>query len=405
MQALEKIKKYNQEQILKYKNELSEEQYKELIEQVERTDFTYLNDLSKKEGVAELNISPIETLTMEKLEENRQYFEETGVKSLKNGEVAVLMLAGGMGTRLGSDLPKGMYNIGKTRDLYIFECVFNNLKNITEKLNVKIPFFIMTSELNDFATRNFLKEKNYFGYDKNYIRFFVQDMAPCVDFNGKIFLAEKNKIATSPNGNGGWFNSLLKDKDAKQLLEDSKIKYINFFGVDNVLVKMADPCFIGATILGDYECSAKVVKKQYPEEKVGVVCKVNGKPSVVEYMDFPPEMANLKDENNEPIYNFGTILNFMFKLDVLYRIKDNKLPLHIVTKKISYINDNGEQIKPKEPNGHKFEYLNVDLIQETNSCLVYEVERQKEFAPIKNKTGVDSVESAQELLTKNGINL
>ena len=405
MQALEKIKKYNQEQILKYKNELSEEQYKELIEQVERTDFTYLNDLSKKEGVAELNISPIETLTMEKLEENRQYFEETGVKSLKNGEVAVLMLAGGMGTRLGSDLPKGMYNIGKTRDLYIFECVFNNLKNITEKLNVKIPFFIMTSELNDFATRNFLKEKNYFGYDKNYIRFFVQDMAPCVDFNGKIFLAEKNKIATSPNGNGGWFNSLLKDKDAKQLLEDSKIKYINFFGVDNVLVKMADPCFIGATILGDYECSAKVVKKQYPEEKVGVVCKVNGKPSVVEYMDFPPEMANLKDENNEPIYNFGTILNFMFKLDVLYRIKDNKLPLHIVTKKISYINDNGEQIKPEEPNGHKFEYLNVDLIQETNSCLVYEVERQKEFAPIKNKTGVDSVESAQELLTKNGINL
>lgn len=405
MEALEKVKKYNQEHLLKYKDELSDDEFSELIKQIGNTDFSYLDELNQTNKTQELNISPLEALTIDKINANKSTYEQVGINALKNGEVGVLMLAGGMGTRLGSDLPKGMYNIGKTHNLYIFECVFNNLKNVTEKLNVKIPFFIMTSELNDEATRKFLKEKNYFGYDANFIRFFVQDMAPCVDFNGKVFLAEKNKLATSPNGNGGWFNSLLNNKDAKQLLEDSKIKYINFFGVDNVLVKMADPSFIGATILGDYECSAKVVKKQYPEEKVGVVCKVNGKPSVVEYMDFPPEMANLKDKNNEPLYNYGTILNFMFKLDVLYKIKDNKLPLHIVTKKISYIDDNGEHIKPEEPNGNKFEYLNVDLIQETNSCLVYEVEREKEFAPIKNKTGIDSVESAQALLTKNGINL
>lgn len=405
MQTLEKIKKYNQEQILKYKDELTDKEYCELVKQIDNTDFAYLDNLNQSNKTQDLKISPLEVLTIDKINASKNTYEQAGINALKNGEVGVLMLAGGMGTRLGSDLPKGMYNIGKTRDLYIFECVFNNLKNVAEKLNVKIPFFIMTSELNDFVTREFLKEKNYFGYDKNYIRFFVQDMAPCVDFNGKIFLVEKNRIATSPNGNGGWFNSLLKDKDAKQLLEDSKIKYINFFGVDNVLVKMADPSFIGATILGNYECSAKVVKKQYPEEKVGVMCNKNGRPSVVEYMDFPPELANLKNERGEAVYNYGTILNFMFKVDVLYRIKDNKLPLHIVTKKIPYINDNGEHIKPEEPNGHKFEYLNVDLIQETNSCLVYEVERQKEFAPIKNKTGVDSVESAQELLIKNGINL
>lgn len=405
MQALEKIKEYNQEQILKYKDELTDKEYCELIKQIDNTDFSYLDNLNQSNKTQDLKISPLEVLTIDKINASKNTYEQVGINALKNGEVGVLMLAGGMGTRLGSDLPKGIYNIGKTRDLYIFECVFNNLKNVAQKFNVKIPFFIMTSELNDFATREFLKEKNYFGYDKNYIRFFVQDMAPCVDFNGKIFLAEKNRIATSPNGNGGWFNSLLNDKDAKQLLEDSKIKYINFFGVDNVLVKMADPSFIGATILGNYECSAKVVKKQYPEEKVGVMCNKNGRPSVVEYMDFPPELANLKNERGEAVYNYGTILNFMFKVDVLYRIKDNKLPLHIVTKKIPYINDNGEHIKPEEPNGHKFEYLNVDLIQETNSCLVYEVERQKEFAPIKNKTGVDSVESAQELLIKNGINL
>lgn len=402
---MEKIKKYNQEQLLKYKDELTSEEYNNLLNQIERTDFSYLDNLNQSSEKAQMDISPLKALTLTEINNNKSEYEKIGEKALKSGEVGVLLLAGGMGTRLGSDLPKGMYNIGINKDLYIFECVFNNLKKVTDKLNVKIPFFIMTSEINDKPTREFLKQKNYFGYDEKYIRFFVQDMAPCVDFNGKIFLEAKNRLATSPNGNGGWFNSLLKDKDAKQMLEESKIKYINFFGVDNVLAKMADPAFVGATILGDYECSAKVVKKQYPEEKVGVMCNKNGRPSVVEYMDFPIELAGLKDENGEAVYNYGTILNFIFRVDVLYKIKDNKLPMHIVTKKIPYINEQGEYVKPEEPNGHKFEFLNVDLIEQTSSCLVYEVEREKEFAPIKNKTGVDAVDSARALLIKNGIDV
>lgn len=402
---MEKIKKYNQEQLLKYKDELTSEEYNNLLNQIERTDFSYLDNLNQSSEKAQMDISPLKALTLVEINNNKSEYEKIGEKALKSGEVGVLLLAGGMGTRLGSDLPKGMYNIGINKDLYIFECVFNNLKKVTDKLNVKIPFFIMTSEINDKPTREFLKQKNYFGYDEKYIRFFVQDMAPCVDFNGKIFLEAKNRLATSPNGNGGWFNSLLKDKDAKQMLEESKIKYINFFGVDNVLAKMTDPAFVGATILGDYECSAKVVKKQYPEEKVGVMCNKNGRPSVVEYMDFPVELANQKDENGEAVYNYGTILNFIFRVDVLYKIKDNKLPMHIVTKKIPYINESGEYVKPEEPNGHKFEFLNVDLIEQTSSCLVYEVEREKEFAPIKNKTGVDSVDSARELLVKNGVDI
>ena len=405
MNYLEKLKKFNQEQLLKYSDELSKDEFALLANQIEKTDFNYLNELNAKNEKTDFTISPLKALTIKEIEMNKCKYEQIGINAIKNGEVGILLLAGGMGTRLGSDLPKGMYNIGKTKDLYIFECLFNNLKKVTERLNVKIPFFIMTSEINDKVTRQFLKEKNYFGYDENYIRFFVQEMAPCVDFNGKIFLEAKNRLATSPNGNGGWFNSLLKDDKARELLEQSKIKYINFFGVDNVLVKMADPVFIGATIAGNFEVGAKVVKKQFPEEKVGVMCNKNGRPSVIEYMDFPKELALLKGEYNEPLYNYGTILNFVFKIETLYRIKDNKLPVHIVTKKIPFIDENANFIKPEQPNGHKFEYLNVDMIEQTNSCLPFEVEREKEFAPIKNKTGVDSVESARELLEKNGVKL
>ncbi len=160
MQVLEKIKKYNQQQILRYKDELTDKEYDELLKQVDDTDFSYLDELGKEKQEQSINISPLEVLTIDKINTNKAIYEQAGTNALKNGEVGVLMLAGGMGTRLGSDLPKGMYNIGKTRDLYIFECVFNNLKNITEKLNIKIPFFIMTSELNDYPTRKFLKEKN-----------------------------------------------------------------------------------------------------------------------------------------------------------------------------------------------------------------------------------------------------
>ena len=403
MNYLDKLKKFKQEHLLKYKDELSKNEFNELIYQIETTDFDYLNNLNKQTKSNITNISPLKVLTINEIEKNKCKYVQIGNQSLKNGEVGILLLAGGMGTRLGSDNPKGMYNIGKTRDLYIFECLFNNLKKVTDSLNIKIPFFIMTSELNDKITREFLENKKYFGYDKEFICFYKQDMAPCVDFNGKILLESKFKLATSPNGNGGWFNSLLKDKKAKQLLEKSKIKYINLFGVDNVLAKMADPSFVGATILGNYDVGAKVVKKQFPEEKVGVVCKKNGKPSIIEYIDFPLELANKTDKNKEPVYNYGTILNFLFKVDVLYNIKDKKLPLHIVTKKIPYINEKGILVKPEEPNGNKFEYLNVDMIENTNTCLPYEVIRENEFAPIKNKIGVDSVESAKLLLEKNGI--
>ena len=310
-----------------------------------------------------------------------------------------------MGTRLGSDKPKGMFNIGKTKEVYIFQRLIENTLKVVEKCGKPIPFFIMTSEKNNDDTIRFFEEQNYFGYDKNYIRFFVQEMAPCVDLNGNILLEEKGRVATSPNGNGGWFNSLLNNEKAKQMLKDFGIEWLNVFAVDNVLQQITDPVFVGATIGGNYQIGSKVIRKVDPYEKVGVMCNKNGKPSIVEYIDLTDDMAHETDEKGERVYNFGVILNYLFNVDLLYKIKDRKLPVHVVTKKVEHIDKFGNLVKPETPNAHKFEMLCVDMIEFADSCLPFEVERNKEFAPIKNKTGVDSVESAQALLEENGYEL
>lgn len=405
MNAIEKLKKLNQTQLLKFEAELTNEEKSELYNQIEGLDFSYLNELNKTETEQKGVISPIKAMTADEIEANKTELEEIGLNALRNYEVGMLLLAGGMGTRLGSDAPKGMYNIGKTKEVYIFQRLFENALEVVKKCGVMIPFFIMTSEKNDYATREFIKSHNYFGYDENFVKFFVQEMAPCVDLNGKVLLEAKNRVATSPNGNGGWFNSLLNNADAKAMLEKYNLKWLNIFAVDNVLQKIADPVFIGATIKGGYEIGSKVVRKANPYEKVGVMCNKNGRPSIVEYIDLTDDMAVATDDKGERLYNFGVILNYLFNVETLYKIKDEKLPVHIVTKKVEYVDDNGNLIKPEEPNAHKFELLCVDMIEHASSCLPFEVIRDKEFAPIKNKTGADSVESAQSLLEKNGYSL
>ncbi len=402
---MDKLKKYNQMHILKYEQELNANEKKELYNQIETLDFSYLECFNKKEEKKEIQITPIKALTINEINRNKNEYKKIGLEAIKRGEVGMLLLAGGMGTRLGSNDPKGMYNVGLTHNLYIFECLFNEALRVVKEAGVMIPFFIMTSDVNDEKTKTFLREKNYFGYDEKYIKFFIQEMAPCTDLNGKILLDKKNRIATSPNGNGGWFNSLLNNAEAKKMLEDFNLKWINVFAVDNVLQKVADPVFVGATIKSGAEVGAKVIRKVDPYEKVGVMCNKNGRPSVIEYMDLSDEMAHETGEDGERLYNFGVILNYLFNVDLLYKIKDDKLPIHVVTKKIECLDENGNAIKPEQPNGHKFEMLCVDMVELSSSCLPYEVEREREFAPIKNKTGVDSVESARVLLQKNGIKL
>ena len=343
-------------------------------------------------------------MQLSEIEKNKESFKATGLKAIKEGKVGAVLLAGGMGTRLGSDNPKGMYNIGETKEVFIFERIISNLLDVVKEAGAWVHLFVMTSDKNHDITTKFFEEKNYFGYNKDYVSFFKQEMAPASDYNGKIYMESKSRMSTSPNGNGGWFVSMDKAGLVKKM-EEAGIEWLNVFAVDNVLQRMADPIFVGAVIEKNCSVGSKVVRKAAPDEKVGVMCLEDGKPSIVEYYELTDELINAKDENGDPAYNYGVILNYLFRVKNLMEIMEKELPLHIVEKKIPYIDKEGNLVKPEEVNGYKFESLILDMIHMMDSCLPFEVVREKEFAPIKNKVGVDSVETARELLKKNGVEL
>lgn len=398
------LKEKSQLHILKDFDSLSEEKKTEFLNQIENINWNDIKMIGKKTAIPRGKFSVPPAVSIEEIEANKDKFLKAGIESIKKGEVAAVLLAGGMGTRLGFDLPKGCFNVGTSRELYIFECLINNMMDVVKQCDAFIPLYIMTSEKNDSSTRNFFEEHNYFGYNKDYVKFFIQDMACAVDYNGKLLLEEKGRLATSPNGNGGWFTSMVKaglDKD----LHQRNVKWINIFAVDNVLQRIADPVFVGATILGNYECSSKVVRKVEPNEKMGLLCLEDGQPSIVEYYEMSKEMAEARADDGSLLYKYGVTLNYLFSLSKLEEIVNNQLAVHVVEKKIPYINEKDELISPTEPNGYKFELLVLDMIHMMKNNLAFEVVREKEFAPIKNLHGVDSVDSARELLQKNGVKL
>ncbi|MBR4085387.1 MAG: UTP--glucose-1-phosphate uridylyltransferase [Lachnospiraceae bacterium] len=401
--AKQKCEEYGQEHVLRYYNELSSTEQEALLTQIEQTDMSILEKCKNMEELVKKGeISPLAAMELDEIETNKESFTAIGIKAIQDGKIAAVLLAGGMGTRLGSDDPKGMYNIGETKDLYIFECLVNNLMDVVKQTGTWIHFFIMTSDKNNDATIKFLTEHEFFGYKAEYIHFFKQEMAAATDYSGKIYLEEKGKLSTSPNGNGGWFVS-MKNAGLLEVVKREGIEWLNIFAVDNVLQRIADPCFIGATLARNCVVGAKVVRKNAPDEKVGVMCLEDGRPSIVEYYELTEELMNAKDTKGDPAYNFGVILNYLFNEKALEGLLDGSLPLHIVEKKIPYLNEAGELVKPEEPNGYKYENLVLDMIHQLDTCLPYEVVREREFAPIKNKTGVDSVESAKALLKQNGV--
>lgn len=403
--AKNKLEKFGQTHLLKYYDELSDSEKKELLTQIEETDFSMLKLCEKgSNGVKKGKITPLAAMQLCEIEKNKDTYFNAGVSAIKAGKVGAVLLAGGMGTRLGSDAPKGVYNIGETKDVYIFERIVRNLMDAVEITGAWIHLFVMTSDKNNEATIEFFEKKDYFGYNKDYVTFFKQEMAPAADYNGKIYMESKSHMSTSPNGNGGWFISMERSGVLKKV-KGAGIEWLNVFAVDNVLQRIADPVFVGAVINKGCAVGSKVVKKAAPDEKVGVMCLEDGKPSIVEYYELTDELMNARDENGEPAYNYGVILNYLFRVKDLEEIMEKSMPLHIVEKKIPYIDEEGQLIKPESPNGYKFETLVLDMIHLMDSCLPFEVIREKEFAPIKNKTGVDSVDTARELLKKNGVEL
>ena len=404
-EAKSKLAKYGQLHVLDYYDELSDEEKKELLQQIDETDFSVIRYAANPHGGQKRGkITPLGAMEIPEIEKNREHFEKTGLEALRAQKIGAVLLAGGMGTRLGSDDPKCMYNIGITKPVYIMQRLIENLMDVVNQSGVPVPLFIMTSDKNHDKTVKFMEDMDYFGYDRDMVRFFKQDMVPAVDYDGKVYMESRSRIATSPNGNGGWFLSMM-NTGVLDRAKELGVEWLNIFAVDNVLQRIADPCFVGATLESGCATGAKVVRKVTPDEKVGALCLEDGRPSIVEYYDMTPELLEAKDEKGEPAYNFGVILNYLFREKDLERIVNEELPVHVVEKKIPYMNREGEEVKPEEPNGYKFEQLAVDLVRELDTCLPYEVLREKEFAPIKNKIGIDSVESARQLCLQDGIEL
>ncbi|MDE6558053.1 MAG: UDPGP type 1 family protein [Clostridia bacterium] len=394
---------YGQLHLLDYYDELDEAGKRELELSVLNTDFTVLENISHDEKRPLGSLSPADALSLNQIAQRKAEFEEAGIEALKAGKVAAVLLAGGQGTRLGISSPKGTFDIGVTKELTIFECQINALKAVAQIAGAYAHLFIMTSTVNDGETRAFFKQKNYFGYPEEKIHFYVQKTAPAISFDGKVLLEEKYRVALIPNGNGGWYNS-LKNSPCGKIIESEGVEWLNVYGVDNVLQKPCDPVFIGATVKSGAACSGKVVRKVAPEEKVGVLCKQDGLPAIVEYYEMPEDKATETNPDGSLKYCYGVILNYLFNVKKLDGIAKSALPYHLAHKKISCI-ENGKKVTPEAPNGYKPETLAVDLVKLMGSCLGFEVERRREFAPVKNMHGVDSVDTARDLLTLNNYTL
>ena len=395
----------NQKYIKAMMEKNTTEQNEKLTKRLEEIDFSVLEHIERKETVNERGVfAPLDAVEVSEIEARGAEFKELGLKAIREGKVGAVLLAGGQGTRLGLDRPKGTLNIGVTKELYLFEQLLRNLMDVTDEAGVYVPLYIMTSNINNADTTAFFEEHDYFGYPKDYVKFFVQEMVPACDYEGRIYMESQTEVAMSPNGNGGWVSSMVN----AGLLSDIKergIEWINVFAVDNCLQRIADPMFVGATIAYGCESGAKVVRKAAPDERVGVLCTEDGKPSIAEYYEMTEEMATARKENGDLKYGFGVILNYLFSEKKLEQIADARMPIHVVEKKIPYMDVDGTFVKPEQPNGYKFETLVLDMVHMMDDCIPYEVVREREFAPIKNLHGVDSLDSARELMKGCGIEL
>lgn len=399
-EAISKLKKYNQEHILKY--DLNNKQQEELEKQIENIDFEQLKSLyeSTKEEkcIEEKKIEHIPYTDKTKLTKEEQLsLFEIGEQVIKQGHYAVITMAGGQGTRLGHNGPKGTYALDTINGKkYIFEIIIDRLKKAEKQYNVTIPWYVMTSKENHQDTILFLEKNNYFGYNKDKIKFFKQGELPLIDTQGKIILDENAKIKEAADGNGGIYEALSKS-GMLQELKQNQIEWIFISGIDNILSNFVDPILLGLTIKENNVIASKSVAKANPQEKVGVFCKMNGKPKIIEYIDLPEEMAEELDENGELMYGEVNIGTYLYNRSVLENLANAKLPYHAAFKKSGYLNANGKFIEPDEPNVFKFETFIFDAFTRYDDMTIMRVKREDEFAPVKNHTGNDSPETAVKL--------
>jgi len=406
-QAKEILKEYNQEHLLYFYDELSSEQKDILLNQILSTRFSQILILYKNSFTNNTfdmtEVSPLPHFEKDLLSsEDIMKYTSIGETAIKSGELAVVTMAGGQGTRLGYKGPKGTYEIefektGEKKSLFLIMC--EDLKRANKKYNVTIPWYIMTSEDNDFATKQYFENHNFFNYPKEKIKFFVQGKLPLIDIDGKLMLQETYLIKDASNGNGNVFRSMKNHRIINEL-ENQNIKWIFFGGIDNILLKNVDPFFIGLTIINNQQIASKSIFKQEPLEKTAVYCKINNKPAILYYDYIDYDLSVSKFENGMYKYREANMLSHLMSIDAVKKVSEVHLPYHRAFKKNAFVNEEGMKQVPDKPNSFKFENFIFDSFMFFDDMLLLRVDENEEFAPIKDFTGIYNPDTAKEKYEK-----
>jgi UDP-N-acetylglucosamine/UDP-N-acetylgalactosamine diphosphorylase len=401
-----KLQQYNQNHLLTFWDQLSEAPKRDLLAQIQQLDFAHverwIRDFVKNPdpAVIRTDFSPPESYNPYPTgtEQERKYLEaiELGKKWISAGKVAAFVVAGGQGTRLGFDGPKGDFPIGPVSDRTLFHVFADTIAAVGRKYRVVCPWYVMTSPLNHDPTLEVFRSNNYYGLDPEDVFIFQQGTLPNFDFDGKILLADKAHIACSPDGHGGSLMALQRS-GALDDMRRRGVELLSYFQVDNPLINIFDPLFIGLHALDEAEMSSKALEKSGPKEKVGNFCLIDGKVTIIEYSDLPDELAEKRNPDGSLVFHLGSIAIHMINRTFVERLTAGEfgLPLHRAVKNIPHLDERGELVESK---GVKLESFIFDAVPLASKSIILGTVREEEFAPTKNATGVDSAATCKQMI-------
>ncbi len=399
--VLERLEKAGQSHAFRYGGEIGEGALRGLVAQAGALDLSCLATPETPTATGALEPLGDALSALPSDDEGRtarREAHEHGIELLNEGRVAVVIAAGGQGTRLGSEAPKGLWPCGPTSGKPLLQWISEKVTHWTRRIGRRIPVIIMVSDATAAQTERLLHWHGGFGLDPTWVRTAVQGTLPCVDDDGKLLLAAKDRIATAPNGHGGVYRA-LRDAKLLDLLDDHGVTTLSYVQVDNPLVQPVDPVFLGLHASSRSHLSSKSVAKTQPEERVGVFARRGGRVEVVEYSELSAEDAQRRD-GDRLVFGQGSIAAHAIDLGFAREIAGRGLPLHRARKIVPYVDDEGRAVTPDQPNAWKLETFLFDALQFTDRALVVETDRAAEFAPIKNAAGADSPETARQALVR-----